>query len=172
MYVIKIIYPHVMSFAWFSVIEEEQTGQINAKYLRNESRTGRGGGSWATPHQRPRAFCMTPSGTGQSRLSNKGHLCTMRCPVRRALGSGRGRFWEQVRVLYAALAQCGVRGRRRRCGPGAASLATASRAAHTPVAASPPRRAPRRPARRRVTPWLFLFVLIHKGLPTVKCREL
>lgn len=89
-----------------------QTGHDNnQKYLWNKSKTGRGGGSRATPHQSPRAFCMTRPGAGQSTGSpNRGQLWTMRCPVRSGPGSEWGKK-EQVHAGSASRwAQCAVDG--------------------------------------------------------------
>lgn len=138
----------------------------NQKYLWNKSKTGRGGGSRATPHQSPRAFCMTRSGTGQSTgSSNKGQLWTMRCPVQLPgpVGVKGNRFTLaamgsvlSARRTAAVRSGCGVA---RYCCDGT-------------FAPHDSRHRTLTRARRRVTSWLFLIVRLYKGLMSVQCREL
>lgn len=119
----------------------------NRKYLWNKSRTGRRRGSWATPHQRPRAFCMTRSGTGQlSRSFNRGHLCTIQCPVHPAprFASVGVRFWNRFAAHSDRLVQCAV-------GGGAVRVRRRSLLLRRRPLAPHDRRTLTRSARRRVT---------------------
>lgn len=133
-------------------VQEMKTSKSdNRKYLIIKLKTGRGGGSWATPHQRPRAFCMTVSGTGQlgrpigSLVHNEMSGWAPYGPV----GVG---FWNRFGLsMWRDSVRDG-----RRCGPGAASLATAPPAA--PAGRSTAAPAPPALSWRRVTSRLFLFV--------------
>lgn len=71
----------MLSISSYLVIETTccvKTGQDdnNRKYLRNKSKTGRRGGSWATPHHGPRASCMISAGQSTRRdgSPNRGQI--------------------------------------------------------------------------------------------------